>query len=294
VASALYVWGLGRRLGADVLLRIEDHDAQRSRPEYERALLDDLDWLGFAPDRYPTVDFRTGRCESRQSDRTALYAEHATRLIDRGLVYGCRCSRKTKETGSRPVTSERSGVLDPGTHRCPTLGLPLKSDIAWRLRLPAGQRLTFDDGLLGLQEQWLAPDEADVVIRDRHGNWTYQFAVSVDDYLQGITLVIRGDDLLASTATQIAIGALCGRPVPARFVHHPLLMASPTRKLSKSSGDTGIADLRAAGWQAPQVIGEAASRAGLAPTGSQIHAIEAECLFGYTKQPPQVRPGDAR
>ena len=281
VVNALYVWGLGRRLGSDVLLRIEDHDAQRCRPEYERALLDDLDWLGFVPDRYRTADFRAGRCESRQSDRSELYASHARLLIDRGLVYGCRCSRRQKEIGSRE-RSRTSALARPDlldAHRCLTLGLPLTRGIAWRLRLPAGQRLTFDDVLCGPQEQSLPADDADVVIRDRHGNWTYQFAVSVDDYLQGVTLVIRGRDLLDSTATQIALAALCGRPLPAQFIHHPLLMASPTQKLSKSSGDTGIADLRAAGWQPQRVIGEAASRAGLAPRGSEIHAIEAACLF---------------
>ena len=94
VVNALYVWEWGRRQGADVLLRIEDHDRQRARPEYERAILDDLDWLGFVPDRYPTSTFRQGPCESRQSDRESIHGRFAAGLIARGLVYGCTCTRQ--------------------------------------------------------------------------------------------------------------------------------------------------------------------------------------------------------
>jgi len=263
VVSALYVWGLGRRLGARVLLRIEDHDGQRSRPEYERALLDDLDWLGFEPDIFPTAAFRAGHCESRQSDRLALYAATAERLVDRGLVYGCTCSRQT---------------YDP-RHACPGLGLPLTPDVAWRLRLPAGRIVRFDDRLLGARADALSAAETDVVIRDRHGNWTYQFAVSVDDYLQGVTMVIRGRDLVDSTAAQMLIAELCGRTEPAQFMHHELVMATATEKLSKSSGHTGIAALRAAGWPPSRVIGEAASRVGLTPAGADLRAAEVEGLF---------------
>jgi len=263
VVNAIYVWGLGRRLDARVILRVEDHDAQRSRPEFERALLDDLDWLGFEPDLFPTTTFRAGPCQSRQSDRLAVYAAQAARLVNRGMVYACTCSRRT---------------LGP-VHDCPTLGAPLTADVAWRLRLPVDRAVRFEDQLTGSQTCLLARDEADVVIRDRHGNWTYQFAVSVDDYLQGVTLVIRGRDLHDSTAVQILIGEMCGRVMPAEFAHHELVMASPTQKLSKSSGHTGIAALRAAGWSPSRVIGEAASRVGLAPEGSQVEAGAVERLF---------------
>jgi len=92
-----------------------------------------------------------------------------------------------------------------------------------------------------------------VLIRDRLGNWTYQFAVSVDDFRQGIDLVIRGVDLLPSTGRQIRLARLLGRERPARFLHHPLIMKSPDQKLSKSDGDTGIRDLRARGWAPDRV-----------------------------------------
>ena len=246
-----------------MILRIEDHDGQRSRPEFERTLLDDLDWLGFEPDLFPTKDFRAGPCESRQSDRLAVYAAPAARLIEQGLVYGCTCSRRTHAP----------------RHDCPTLGRALTDDVAWRLRLPADRTVRFDDRLAGPQAASLSDENRDLVIRDRSGNWTYQFAVSVDDYLQGVTLVIRGRDLLDSTVAQILIGELCGRTLPAEFLHHELVMASPVQKLSKSSGHTGIGALRAAGWPAPRVIGEAASRVGLIPPGSDVTAAEVQQLF---------------
>ena len=99
-----------------------------------------------------------------------------------------------------------------------------------------------------------------MLIRDRLGNWTYQFAVSVDDYRQGIDLVIRGEDLLPSTGRQIRLARLLGREHPAAFRHHPLIMKSPDQKLSKSDGDTGIRDLRAQGWTPARVKAEARTR----------------------------------
>jgi glutamyl-tRNA synthetase/glutamyl-Q tRNA(Asp) synthetase len=99
-------------------------------------------------------------------------------------------------------------------------------------------------------------------LRDRHGNWTYQFA-AVDDLVQGVTLVVRGEDLLESTGRQIQLGRLLGRAEPPVFLHHVLLMKTPTQKLSKSDGDTGVRDLRAKGWTAEQVIREAERLAGV-------------------------------
>lgn len=254
VASALEVWRLAREHGARVLLRIEDHDAQRARPEYEAALLDDLDWLGFVPDDYPTSAFRAGPCDSRQSDRHAIYEAEAAALAARGLLYGCRCSRRDLDrTGRTPSTP--STLFYPAT--CRPLGLPLDSDHGWRLRIEAGPE-TFDDLLLGPQRQNPSEQCGDVLIRDRLGNWTYQFVASVDDFRQGIDLIVRGVDLLDSTGRQIRIARLLGREAPARFAHHGVIMKSPTQKLSKSDGDTGVRDLRARGWTADDVRREAA------------------------------------
>ena len=273
VVNAIYVWGLARARAAEVLLRVEDHDRQRCRPEYEAALLDDLDWLGFVPDRFPTQAFRSGACESRQSERHAVYDDAARQLADRGLLYACRCSRQ------QVATAQAAGGADefryPGT--CRDRGGPLAPDVAWRVRLEPGEE-GFDDLLCGYVGQDPAAQCGDVVIRDRLGNWTYQFVASVDDHAQGVDLVVRGRDLLASTGRQIRLARLLGRNEPARFAHHALVMKSAAQKLSKADGDTGVRDLGARGWTAERVIGEAVRLAGLGP-GEPLSADDAARLL---------------
>jgi glutamyl-tRNA synthetase/glutamyl-Q tRNA(Asp) synthetase len=263
VLNAHHVWTAARRHGAQVLLRIEDHDRERCRPEYERAILDDLDWLGFAPDVYPTQEFRDGPCESRQSERHAVYLEAAEMLINRGLVYGCTCTRR--DIAAAPGPGGDAELRYPGT--CRARGIPPGEGIAWRLRLEPGEE-HFTDLWAGRQTQSPADQCGDVAIRDRKGNWTYQFVASVDDFRQGIDLVVRGQDLLPSTGRQIRIARLLGRGTPATFGHHELIMKSPTQKLSKSDGDTGVRDLRASGWNREQVL-QAAIAAGSAASTSR-------------------------
>jgi glutamyl-tRNA synthetase/glutamyl-Q tRNA(Asp) synthetase len=272
VLNAVFVWGLAARSGAAVLLRVEDHDAQRARPEYEAALLDDLDWLGFAPDRYPTAAFRAGRCESRQSDRHAIYRDYARQLDDRDLLYGCSCTRQDAARAGAPAAGP-SGC--PGT--CASRHIALDEGASWRVRMPSGIE-RFDDLLEGPVEQDPAA-AGDIVIRDRLGNWTYQFAVAVDDFVQRVDLVVRGRDLLDSTGRQIALARLLGRPAPPRFAHHPLVMKTPTRKISKADGDTGIRVLRSRGWTPRRVIGAAAAAGGLVPPGRDIEAGAVGDLF---------------
>jgi glutamyl-tRNA synthetase/glutamyl-Q tRNA(Asp) synthetase len=124
----------------------------------------------------------------------------------------------------------------------------------------------------------------DVLVRDREGNWTYQFAAAVDDMAQGITHVIRGDDLLASTGRQIQIARLAGRETPPRFLHHPLIMKTADQKLSKSDRDTGVRDLRAQGWTAPRVIGRAAFLAGLIPEQRDVRTDEVPDMMSAFKR----------
>ncbi len=253
VANAIRVWGEAQAAGGAVLLRIEDHDRDRCRPEYEAALLEDLDWLGFVPDLYPTGAFRAGRCESRQSDRGDIYTDVASQLHAKGLVYACRCSRKEVQ-GSRSPEIPESGSSEvpyPGT--CASLGLPLEADVGWRVRIPPDS-VTFNDRWCGPQTQTPRDQCGDLLIRDRRRHWTYQFVATVDDHRQGITDVIRGVDLLSSTGRQILLGRLIGRRTPATFAHHGLIMKSPTQKLSKSDRDTAVRDLRAAGWTRARVI----------------------------------------
>ena len=241
VLNAIYVWETARASGADsrVLLRIEDHDRERSRPEFEAALLDDLAWLGFAADGPLT----------RQSERSDLYERALDGLRARGLTYACECSRSEIGSGRYPGT-------------CRHKNLPETSGLGIRVRLDATAE-RFDDLRLGPLEQRPSEQCGDLLARDRRGNWTYQFAVVVDDWLQNVNLVIRGEDLLDSTGRQIQLARLVGREHPTAFLHHALLMKTATQKLSKSDGDTGVRDLRAKGWSAEGVIDRATSLAGL-------------------------------
>ena len=249
VLNAQHVWGAARDRGGQVLLRIEDHDRQRSRIEFEQAILEDLAWLGFIHD---------GKI-IRQSERGSTYQRELQRLIDRGLVYGCTCSRRDQGSG---IGDQGSGIREIRyRNTCRDKGIPLSSDVGWRVIMEPGVE-RFVDGIFGPQEQDPSEQCGDLLVRDRLGNWTYQFAATVDDHLQRITDVIRGEDLLASTGRQIRLARLLGRDTPPRFWHHRLIMKSPTQKLSKSDGDTGVRDLRASGWTREQVLEKAANLQG--------------------------------
>ena len=255
VVNAIYVWGIARAHGGRVLLRIEDHDRSRSRLEYERAVVEDLAWLGFAADE-PMV---------RQSDRGAVYEDALDRLRREGLVYACACSRSD-------IAAERYPGTCAGKHLVEEAGLGLRVRLA-----PSTER--FADLRLGLQEQTPSEQCGDLLARDRHGNWTYQFAVVVDDWRQDVTLVVRGEDLLDSTGRQLQLARLLGRRSPAAFLHHPLLMKTSTQKLSKSDRDTGVRDLRASDWSAARVIGHAAKLAGLVVDDEPVQADSVPELF---------------
>jgi glutamyl-tRNA synthetase/glutamyl-Q tRNA(Asp) synthetase len=248
VLNAHYVWTAARAREGHVLLRIEDHDRERSRPEYERGILDDLDWLGFRPDVFPTGCFRAGHCDGRQSDREAVYRDAVEILAARGLVFACDCSR------ADVAQRARSGLPELRyAGRCRGRDLPLVDGYGWRVRMDPGVE-TFDDELVGQQAQDPSAQCGDLLIRDRLGNWTYQFAVTVDDWTQQIDLVVRGVDLLSSTGRQLRLARLLGRDRPPVFRHHALIMKTPDQKLSKSDGDTGVRELRAKGWTREQVL----------------------------------------
>ena len=246
VHNAIHVWEFAKSHAGRVMLRIEDHDRQRARPEFEAAIREDLAWLGFEPDEEAP----------RQSERGPVYRTVADELARLGLVYGCACSRN-EIAASALATGERRY---PGT--CRNRQLAATEGVSWRVRMDPGVE-SFVDGILGPSSQDPAVQCGDVLIRDRIGNWTYQFAASIDDYLQAVSHVIRGVDLLASTGRQIRLARLAGRAVPASFRHHGLVMKTPEQKLSKSSGDSGVRDLRRQGWSPDQVIAQA--RRGVVP-----------------------------
>jgi glutamyl-Q tRNA(Asp) synthetase len=279
VVNAVYVWGVTHAAGGRVLLRIEDHDRQRSRQEFERGILDDLEWLGFVPDEPAFDEFRSGRCLGRQRDRAALYEDALSRLRGQGRLYACDCSRSALARAAGEFELRYPGV-------CREKGLAEGPGRGTRLRLDSGVE-TFDDLRHGAQVQCPADQCGDLLLRDRERNWTYQFAVAVDDLRQGVTVVVRGDDLLPSTGRQIQLARMLGRDVPPRFLHHPLVMKSSTQKLSKADGDTSVRDLRAGGLSPADVIARAAMLAGLVADDSPLAAADVRRL------PPLVRLADA-
>jgi len=230
VRNALEVWNFAREHGGTVLLRIEDHDKQRCKPEYEAAIREDLEWLGLHADKEVP----------RQSERGAIYREALAPLISQGLIYGCSCSR------NEIINYHYSG-------KCRNLSIGLRDDVVWRVRMDPGVEV-FEDLRMGPQAQDPSAQAGDFPVRDRLGNWTYQWAATIDDFLQGVTHVIRGEDLLDSTGRQIRLARLAGRAEPAAFLHHSLIMQSPGRKLSKSDGATGIRELRRAGLTREEVL----------------------------------------
>jgi glutamyl/glutaminyl-tRNA synthetase len=257
VVNAIYVWGLARAHNGSVLLRIEDHDRQRSRPEFEAAILEDIEWLGFTPDegRHPVL---------RQSEQPDAYARALDRLRRAHHVYACACSRKR-------IGGERYGG------RCRAAGLADGKGRGLRVQLEPGDE-SFTDLRAGPLVQTPSLQCGDILVRDREGQWTYQFAVAVDDYRQDITHVIRGEDLLASTGRQIALARMLGRDEPPSFFHHPLIM-NGEEKLSKSRGDTGVRELREAGVSPEDVIGRAAHAVGLVDRMRPIAADDVATLF---------------
>lgn len=245
VANAVVVWGLAARGGGQVLLRIEDHDRTRCRPEYDAALLEDVDWLGFRSDLGPV----------RQSESDEPYEAALERLRTDGLVYGCDCTRATFRAWADDHGRAWAAPGCPGD--CRSRSVP---DVTVRVSLGDGDE-SWSDALAGPRLGVVAAS-GDPVVRDRDGGWTYGFSVVVDDLRQGIDLVVRGLDLIDATPDQIRLGRLLGRETPATFGHHALILRADGTKLSKADGATGIRELRAAGWAPARVIAEATAAIG--------------------------------
>lgn len=258
VVNAIYVWGLARAAGGRVLLRMEDHDRVRCRPEYESSILADLEWLGFVPDDglHPLL---------RQSDRDDVYREALEQLRRTHHIYACECSRKH-------IAGERYDGF------CRNRALTETPGRGLRVQLGEGVE-TFDDLLLGLVEHEPARQCGDLLLRDRDGNWTYQFAVTVDDLMQGITDIIRGEDLVSSTGRQLRLRQMLGGAGRPRFAHHPLILKPGGEKLSKSAADTGVRELRRAGLTPEEVIGRAAAAIGVIGRVTPMAACDVAELF---------------
>lgn len=246
--SAVMAWRLARRAGGRFVLRIEDIDTTRCRPEHEAAMLDDLAWLGLDWDG-PVW---------RQSQRTAHYAQALDRLVARGVAYPCFCTRADiAAAASAPHGPD--GPAYPGSCRhldAATRAARLAAERpAWRLDVAAAQARTgplrWHDARAGWQQ--VAVATGDFVIARRDIGTAYMLAVVVDDAAQGISDVVRGVDLFDASHGQVLLQALLGLPTP-RYHHHPLLLGADGQRLAKRNGGETLHALRAAGAMPCEII----------------------------------------
>jgi glutamyl-Q tRNA(Asp) synthetase len=242
--AALGSWLHARAHGGKWLVRMEDLDRPRTVAGAAETILRTLDSLGLTSDE-PVL---------WQSSRDDAYAQALTVLRETGSVYRCTCSR-----------SEQHGVYSGHCRRHP----PADGPSAWRLKLPAGELLTFDDLFQG-RKQFTADALGDPVVFRRDGLAAYQLAVVVDDAFQRITHVIRGADLLESSAWQIAVYRALGLPQP-QFGHLPLVVETDGSKLSKSRGALAVA-----GWSAGEALERTLRLLGYAtPAGLAMQPVQA-------------------
>jgi len=249
LASALAVWGVARATAAKIIIRLEDHDQSRCRPEFTKSILEDLTWLGFMSGEAGQMV----RSVESQSSRPNRYTDAVSLLQSRGHhLYGCTCSRKMIQ-GSSNAPSEDAELLYRGT--CRNSATPLSANVGWRVQL-SYDHVEFKDGWSGTTLRHHPQQQCgDLLIRDRHNNWTYNFAVTVDDMIDGVDLVVRGLDIHDATGRQIMLGEMLGRSKPATFVHHPLIIDESGKKLSKRDGSTALATTRKSGVSAETLIG---------------------------------------
>lgn len=232
--SAIVGHDLAKASGGRFLVRIEDIDGARSRPELADEFRADLAWLGLAFEEVPA-----------QSTRLASYAAAADRLRAEYLLYPCTCTRSQIEALSPRMGAE--GLIYPGT--CKGAAIDPALPAAWRLDVEAALArtgpLTWHDALHG--EQATDPREfGDVVLVRKDAPASYHLAATLDDAADGVTLVTRGMDLFAATHVHRLLQALLGLPVP-RWHHHALLLDETGQKLAKRRGSPSLADRRNAG-----------------------------------------------
>ncbi len=272
-------WALARQRGWRVVLRMEDLDGPRVKPEATQQAIDVMRWLGLDWDRGPLV----------QSDDLTPYRDAMQDLMQRGEVYPCRCTRKEIERAMSAPHGDEHELRYPGTCRPaarvafrasgfePAQGAEAlgESDgqTAWRLMVP-DHPIRFDDALHGPQAIHVQQQVGDFVVYAKRGQPAYQLAVVVDDARQGVTDVVRGDDLLRSTARQVLLYDRLGLGDPPRYYHVPLVLGEDGRRLAKRHGDTRLLRYRDEGVPAERVIAWLARSCGIAEAGDRMTAGE--------------------
>lgn len=277
VYTALLSWLSVKSRGGRWILRIEDLDPQRSKPEHARMIEDDLRWLGLDWDE-GGLDGKGPNGPYVQSQRHHLYEEALKKLKDTGLCYPCTCTRADILATQAPHESD-GRVVYKGTCRPAVIPAPYVDTprAAVRLTVP-DEDITFTDRIKGTQTVNLARHCGDFIVRRGDGAWSYQLAVVVDDALMGVTEVMRGDDLLLSAAQQIYLYRLLGY-TPPEFAHVPLVCNEAGIRLSKRDKSLSMEYLRA--HHTPEeILGMAAYRAGLIPSLRSVSLAE---LLGNEK-----------
>lgn len=277
VFTALLAWCSVRSCGGRFLLRVEDLDPDRSRPEYVRQIKQDLLELGLDWD---------AECPA-QSTRTDAYAAAFARLEERGLVYPCYCTRAELHAASAPHGTDGNPIY-PGTCRQLTAAQRnnQKRPPAWRIRVP-DREISFTDGHCGRVSEHLAQQCGDFIIRRSDGVYAYQLAVVVDDADGGVTQVVRGADLLRSTPRQCYLYQCLNLPAP-QFYHVPLLVAEDGRRLSKRDRDMDLTVLRQQ-FTPEELLGRLACAAGFWPDGRPAPARILASAFSWETVTRQER-----
>lgn len=281
--TALLAWLQMRQASGTFVLRIEDIDRPRSRPEYAQLIVEDLTWMGLDWDEGPDTDGPYG--PYLQSLRLELYEQAARRLQRSGRLYPCYCSRaELAAIASAPHGLASEGAVYPGL--CKALSEEERRRKAQlkppSLRVAVPERsYSFEDGMAGAQQ---VPPGAlgDFVVKRADGQFSYQLAVVVDDAAMGITDVLRGADLLDSTLRQLVLYEAL-EAAPPSFCHVPLLCAPEGGRLSKRDRSLSLAALRAAGVPPERLIGYLAYVAGLLDRPESAKAAELVPLFSLER-----------
>jgi glutamyl/glutaminyl-tRNA synthetase len=257
-----------RNAGGTLILRNEDLDPQRSKAEFVDAMLDDLNWLGIVWQEGPDAGGTFGPYS--QSERREHYIKVWKQLLEAGFLYPCTCSRREltgiaqaphedSAAGSRLRWEGDEGPMYPGT--CRSRGgpdLPQRFEnpagVHWRFRVPEGEAVAFDDGYFGPRRYLAGEDFGDFPVWRRDDVPAYQLAVVADDHAMQITEVVRGADLLLSTARQILLYRALGWPEP-RWYHCPLLLDERGERLAKRHDALAIRTLREQGKTPAEVLG---------------------------------------
>lgn len=231
--------------GGVLVLRNEDLDRARCKPEFVTAMFEDLRWFGFAWQEGP--DCGGPFAPYSQSERGSLYRQALNQLIARGLVYPCTCSRKDIQAASHaPHAADEDEPLYPGTCRSHRESEIVSRQFSWRFRVPDGKHVTFLDGNLGPHQFVAGRDFGDFVVWRHDDVPAYQLACVVDDAAMQITEVVRGADLLKSTARQLLLYRAL-RLQPPLFFHCPLMTDEAGTRLAKRHDALSLRMLRESG-----------------------------------------------